>query len=386
MGLRVNAGPAVRLAAGGLLAAGAAAAGALAGSALERLLMARTAQPNGELPPPMPNAVVREVVASDGSTLHVEIDELPDYGAYAMDADGAEAPMLTVILVHGYALSLDSWRYQRADLAGVVRVVSYDQRSHGRSQRAEFDTHHVDQLGQDLAAVIDAVAPDGPLVLIGHSMGGMTIMALAERHPQLIAERVAGVAFIATSAGGLDHASLGLPSFLGPILQRVASPAASVLARSKELVEFGRRSTTDLSLLITRLYSFGSLASDEAGRFVEAMIAATPIDVLAEFLPALQDHDKRAALEVFQGCEVIVIVGDTDRLTPLEHSEQIIEYLPGADLFVIPHAGHMVFVEHHEDVDALLLEFIDRVQRNVRSPRSRRNDSGPGHGTARAAV
>lgn len=366
MGVGVNAGQIARLAGGGLLAAGAAAAGAMAGAALERVLMTRTAGAGAELPPPIREPIVREVITADGTTLHVEIDE--PLGS-PRDPDDAG---LTVVFVHGYALSLDSWRYQRVDLTGIARLVSYDQRSHGRSQRADFDTHHVDQLGDDLADVLAAVAPTGPLVLIGHSMGGMTIMALAESHPHLIADRVAGVALIATSAGGLDSASLGLPSFLGPVLQRIASPAAAVLARSKNLVEFSRRSTTDLSLLITRLYSFGSRASDEAGRFVAAMIAATPIDVLAEFLPALQEHDKREALARLQGCEVLVIVGDTDRLTPVEHSVDIVRRLPGADLFVIPHAGHMVFVEHHDEVDALLIEFIERVKRNLREAPVRR--------------
>ena len=56
-------------------------------------------------------------------------------------------------------------------------------------------------LGRDLDAVLRALAPDGPLVLVGHSMGGMTIMALAEQRPELFAERVAGVALLSTSAG-----------------------------------------------------------------------------------------------------------------------------------------------------------------------------------------
>ena len=359
MSARSGAAQVARVAGGGLLAVGAAAAGAVAGVALERLLMARTARPGADLPPPMANPIIREVITADGTTLHVEID-LP-HGAPVEPTEDD----LTIVLVHGYALSLDSWRYQRADLAGLARVVSYDQRSHGRSERAEFDTHHVEQLGRDLADVIAAVVPRGPLILIGHSMGGMTIMAFAESHPFLVARRVAGVVQIATSAGGLQEASLGLPAFVGSTVQRIAAPVAGLLARSKDLVEFSRRSTTDLSLLITRLYSFGSRASDEAGRFVASMIAETPIDVLAEFLPALQDHDKHDALRYLQGCEVMVIVGDTDRLTPASHSEDIVRFLPGADLFVIPHAGHMVFVEHHEQVDALILEFVERVRRNL---------------------
>ncbi|MFM8895669.1 MAG: alpha/beta fold hydrolase, partial [Actinomycetales bacterium] len=73
----------------------------------------------------------------------------------------------------------------------------------------------------------------------------------------------------------------------------------------------------------------GSRAPHEAGEFVASMIEATPIDVLAEFLPALQEHDKFQALPVLQRVEVLVIVGDADRLTPLQHSEAIVREIPG---------------------------------------------------------
>ena len=55
-------------------------------------------------------------------------------------------------------------------------------------------------------------------MLVGHSMGGMTIMALAEQRPELFAERVAGVALISTSAGEVGGA--GLPARCCPSATR----------------------------------------------------------------------------------------------------------------------------------------------------------------------
>ncbi len=125
------------------------------------------------------------------------------------------------MLVHGFALDRRTWHFQRRFLAQLadptVRQVIYDQRSHGRSERAPRASCTIDQLGRDLDAVLRALAPDGPLVLVGHSMGGMTIMALAEQRPELFAERVLGVAFLATSAG--EVRSGGLP---GTFLSRDA--------------------------------------------------------------------------------------------------------------------------------------------------------------------
>lgn len=349
---------ALRVAGGGLLAAGVLAAGAAAGAAIERAVMARTSRPDTrthdwELEDF--NAHVVELEMDDGTRIHVEVDE-PEDPAMAG---------VTVVFAHGYALNLDSWYFQRRELHGRARLVSYDQRSHGASGRGEFDSHHVDQLGTDLGAVIDAVAPQGPLVLIGHSMGGMTIMALAEQRPELFAQRVYGVALISTTAGGLRNAPLGLPPLVGRAVMRVAPAVSAALARQKDLVERGRQSSSDLALLLTRAYSFGSNASDQAARFVAGMINATPIDVLAEFLPALQEHDKRAVLPVLQQAEVLVVVGDADRLTPMEHSLEIVRAIPGAEFVVIEHGGHMALIEFHEEVDRLIAGLLDRVRRNI---------------------
>jgi pimeloyl-ACP methyl ester carboxylesterase len=345
----------IRLLGGGLIAAGAVAAGAVAGAIAERAVMSRVARPAvpDEFEMGTVRGEVRPLTMADGTELHVEIDEA--------EVD----PLVTVIFCHGYSLNLDSWHFQRLALRGRARLVFYDQRSHGRSSRAEFDSHHVDQLGADLYEVIEQVAPEGPLMLIGHSMGGMTIMALADQHPELFGDRIYGVALLATTPGGLVNVNLGLPPAVGRVFQAFAPIAAQSLARRKDVVERGRRGTSDLSLMITRMYSFGSRASDQAGAFVASMISGTPIDVLAEFLPALNDHDKRAVLPVLQKTEVLVIVGESDRLTPVEHSAEIVRAVPGAEFVVIKDSGHMVNIEHHEQVDALLIELLERVQRDV---------------------
>jgi pimeloyl-ACP methyl ester carboxylesterase len=347
--------PALRLAGRGLLAAGALAAGAAIGALAERSVMRSVgvgSPDGGELGQLRGDPYV--VTTSDGTVLHVEVDEAPD-----VDSD------LTLVFCHGYALSLDSWHFQREALRGKARLVFYDQRSHGRSTRAEFDTHHVDQLGSDLFDVISAVAPTGPLMLVGHSMGGMTVMALADQHPELFAERIYGVALIATTAGGLASGELGLPGGIGPIFHRVAPAVAAALATRGSLIDRLRWNDTDLGLMLTRMYSFGSSATDQAGRFVAGMVADTPIDVVAEFLPALQEHDKRDALTVLQHVELLVMVGDEDRLTPQNYSDEIVSLVPGAEYVVVRDAGHMVTLEKHEQVDEALLELLARVRRDL---------------------
>ncbi|MDO8310108.1 MAG: alpha/beta hydrolase [Actinomycetota bacterium] len=346
-----------RLAGRGLVAAGAIAAGAAIGALAERSLLRRAALvPGGDGEEfGMLRGTVHVVEASDGSLLHAEVD----------DPSQPDLSDLSVVFCHGYALNQDSWHFQRRAMRGQARLVFYDQRSHGRSDRAEFDSHHVDQLGSDLGSVIDALAPHGPLMLVGHSMGGMTVMALAQQRPELFAERVFGVALIATTATGLSLGVLGLPPALGRAVLRLAPSVAAVVARQKDLVERTRWADTDLGLLLTKVYSFGSNATDQAGRFVAGMVSSTAIDVLAEFLPALQDDDRRNALPALQSAEVLVIAGASDRLTPKEQSDEIVRYIPGAEYVVIPDSGHMLTIDRHEQVDALLLALLDRVRRDI---------------------
>jgi pimeloyl-ACP methyl ester carboxylesterase len=94
-------------------------------------------------------------------------------------------------------------------------------------------------------------------------------------------------------------------------------------------------------------------------------VSATPIDVVAEFLPALQEHDKRAALGVFENVELLVIVGDSDRLTPKEQSAEIVRHVPGAEFVIVPDSGHMLTLEKYDEVDAGLLDLLDRVRRDI---------------------
>ena len=351
--------PALRMAGRGALAAGALAVGALLGAVAERSLLRSTSVPDAAYATEgfgTMHGDVHEIAADDGVVLHVEIDECPE-------ADGCAG--LTIVFAHGYALNLDSWHFQRRALRGHARLVFYDQRSHGRSQRADFDSHHVDQLGRDMGTIIDTVAPEGPLMLVGHSMGGMTVMALAAQRPELFADRIYGVALIATTAGGLSRGMLGLPPGVGHVLHRIAPPMAAAVARQKTFVERSRWSDSDLGLLLTRLYSFGSTATDQAARFVAGMVASTPVEVVAEFLPALQEHDKHDALGVFQQVEVLVLVGATDRLTPRDQSEEIVRLVPGAEFVVIPDSGHMVTLEKPDQVDAHLLTLLARVRRDI---------------------
>ncbi|MFB7170673.1 alpha/beta fold hydrolase [Streptomyces sp. NPDC056254] len=303
--------------------------------------------------------------AEDATELYYEVDELPEDGKRRRLRRKADAPA-TVVFCHGYCLAQDSWHFQRAALRGVVRSVYWDQRSHGRSARglaqADGEPLTMEQLGRDLKAVIDAAAPEGPLILVGHSMGGMTIMGFAEQYPDLVRDRVVGVALVGTSSGRLDEVTYGLPAAGMGAVRRILPGVLRALGSQVELVEKGRRATADLFAGMIKMYSFGSRDVDPGvARFAERLIEATPIDVVAEFYPAFQTHDKTAALQQFAGIPVTVVAGDKDMITPPGHSVAIKDVLPAAELVVLESTGHLMMLERPETVTRLLTELLART-------------------------
>ncbi|MGW5421314.1 alpha/beta fold hydrolase [Streptomyces sp. NPDC003943] len=358
-------------------AIGVLAAGAAAGVALERLTVGRSVRQKARLALDAegPYGALRgapgRALADDGTELYYEVDEVdPDpSGPRRRRLFGRKAPApVTVVFSHGYCLSQDSWHFQRAALRGLVRTVHWDQRSHGRSGRgvaqagADAAPVSIDQLGRDLKAVLDAAAPEGPLVLLGHSMGGMTIMALAGQYPELLRERVVGVGFVGTSAGRLGEVNYGLPVAGVNAVRRVLPGVLRALGSQAELVERGRRATADLFAGLIKKYSFSSKDVDPAVvRFAERMIESTPIDVVAEFYPAFAEHDKTAALTAFRELPVLALAGDHDLVTPSSHTEAIVDLLPEAELVIVPDAGHLVMLEHPEAVTDRIADLLGRV-------------------------
>ncbi|MFE0699930.1 alpha/beta fold hydrolase [Streptomyces sp. NPDC058872] len=359
-------------------AIGVLAAGAAAGVAVERLTVGRSVRQKARLaldaagPYGGLRGAPGRARAEDGTVLYYEVDEVepnaPSAGRRRRLFGRKEPAPVTVVFSHGYCLNQDSWHFQRAALRGLVRTVHWDQRSHGRSGEGASQTGpdgvpvSIDGLGRDLKAVLDAAAPEGPLVLVGHSMGGMTVMALAAQYPELIRDRVVGVALVGTSAGQLGEVSYGLPLAGVNAVRRVLPGVLRALGSQAELVERGRRATADLFAGLIKKYSFASKDVDPAvARFAERMIESTPIDVVAAFYPAFAEHDKAAALAAFEELPVLALAGDNDLVTPSSHTEAIAGLLPDAELVIVPDAGHLVMLEHPEAVTDRLADLLVRA-------------------------
>ena len=296
------------------------------------------------------------VITPDGVRLHVETAGSPD------------APV-TVVLAHGWTCSTRSWHHQFAGLPGVlgsdgVRVVAYDHRGHGRSDAAPDGTTRIEQLADDLVTVLDEVAPSGPVVYAGHSMGGMTLMALADQRPELFGSRIVGAALVSTSSGQMTSRAFGLPARLdgaaavvapramnlaGARMEKRRKPA--VVQAEQEAVRAWRQvASTRLRRPALKQLVFGKKVDPAEVDVLLSDLEVLPGRSFSGFFEAITQHDLGHALAVLDDIPVEVMHGTRDRLLPPRHANRIAQLIPSSRLWMYPGAGHMLMQERPRDV------------------------------------
>jgi pimeloyl-ACP methyl ester carboxylesterase len=269
----------------------------------------------------------------------------------------ADAP-LTVFLAHCWTLNQEDWHYQVRDLQKEfghgIRIITWDHRGHGDSDPVPRADATIENLARDWSDLIDQLAPTGPLVLAGHSVGGMTLMELVDIRPDLV-DRVVGVAFVSTSSGQLDTVTLGLPE-TGQLL-RAQIPRMLAL-RSRTLSRRARRRAPIVERLVMRRFVFGRpLRLADAALAVDGLINC-PGNTVVGFYEDAMLHDRVRALKVLDGVPTHVLVGTRDVLTPPSHARRIADHVSGAVLTVAPDAGHMLPLERDQLVSGVLIRLI----------------------------
>ncbi|MCX4097178.1 alpha/beta fold hydrolase [Nocardia sp. alder85J] len=271
----------------------------------------------------------------------------------AVRSCGSENAPVTAIFVHGFCNSMESFHFQRRDLEKLwgprVRLVFYDQRGHGRSDAPGPGSCTVAQLGRDLLAVIDQLAPAGPLLLVGHSMGGMAVLAGVARATEPVAARVRAAALLSTAAADVTATGVGQllrsPALDGVRLAAHVAPA---------LVQMGRTTTRQLLRPFLHVSSFHGEVSPTLSRFTTSMIDRVPVDTMVAFARAVELHDERAALPRLAPLPGLVLGGAHDLVIPFGSSRALAQALPNADLVRVTDAAHMVHLQYPDVVNGAL--------------------------------
>ena len=289
------------------------------------------------------------VTSDDGTVLYAEVHG-PD-----------DAP--TIVLSHGWACSRSVWQYQVQALRGEFRVVTYDQRGHGRSERAAAGDYSTDALAADLRAVVRLCVPDGErTLLVGHSMGAMAVVAWADEYPQDVDQRLAGAVLANTCMAGL-------------VRQAKLVVTVAALGRLKEAV--GRsllgkplwvpNTPMPVMLRAVKYVALGPDASPAQAAFCEQMFLDCHADVRAGFGATLSDLDQHHAIASLR-VPVVVIVGKEDRVTPPRQARRLSEALPDAELVELRGVGHMAPLEAHAAVTKHIEALARRLLPSSRPP------------------
>jgi pimeloyl-ACP methyl ester carboxylesterase len=331
------------------------AAGVVAAGALGRAVVVRRRQEHlddtlWDLPPDD----LGMVTSFDGTQLAVRA------------AGRSKAPAL--LFVHGFSLDMTTWHEQWIDLSVDFRCILMDQRGHGRSEAPAHGDYSLRSMGRDVAAVIQAVSPDAPVVLIGHSMGSMSIMAMAEQRPDLFAQRVAGVALVGTASADLLRGAMGsVAELLRPRLGTFITAARRMDRLRKAVLA----SPADVRGAVVRLTQFGPDAQHHVVEHVVQLAERASSGVWTDGLAELMEVDLRYALPRVK-VPALVIVGEHDRVTPPEAAVELAGALPDGRLVVLEGAGHMAMLERPIELDRELRRFAQHAFARAVPPSRRR--------------
>jgi pimeloyl-ACP methyl ester carboxylesterase len=285
----------------------------------------------------------------------------PDGVPLAVREAGPVDAQVTMVFVHGFCLRMGAFHFQRTRLperlGPRIRMVFYDQRGHGRSGAGAPETYMLTQLGKDLESVLEVVAPRGVIVLVGHSMGGMTVLSHARQFPEQYGRRIVGAALISSAAEGVSR------SPLGEILKNPALEAVRFTARSApRLIHRGRNVSRSLIGPVLRAASYSDLqVSRSLDAFSQRMMNDTPIATLVGFLDALETHDETAGLWTLLRIPTLIACGDHDLLTPDEYSRKMAASLPLSELVIVTGASHLALLDKPEAINDGLVRLVNRA-------------------------
>ena len=278
------------------------------------------------------------------------------------------APQL--VLSHGWVNTGRAWHEQVLDLADRYRLITYDHPGHGRSTPPASGSYDLDLLGDTLRQVIDHAAGPGPLVVAGHSMGGMTLLNAVRRHDHLLDDRIGAAVLISTTSHAQRSRRLSFDASIQAFarLDRGVRQLGPRLRNPRiiDLTDRATAATSDLSHLLTGWVATGPTAAPDVVDFTQQMALESGTDVIIGLAEAILGVDEDAGLDhlAVRGVPTSVVVGSNDRLTPVGLSQRMADRVD-AELVVLDDVGHMAPQEAPDEVNAVLRRHLDRIAAEV---------------------
>lgn len=289
-----------------------------------------------------------EIIAGvDGARLYVE----------SHGADNAP----TLVFTHGWGLDSTIWYYARRALGDRFRVVVWDLPGLGRS-RGEIS---LEAFARNLGRVVELAG--GPVVLVGHSIGGMTIQTLIRDGDPAVRDQVTGVVLLNTT-------------YTNPLKTMIASPLVQALRRPvlEPLMGLAIGLQPVVWLLAWQGYLNGSAHLAHRlgfGRHVtrsqldhtSLLSTRNPPGASARGNLAMFAWDATDAVRGFDG-PLLVVTGDADIVTLPSAGEAIDRAAPQGRRLNVEGVNHMGLLERHDLYNAAIAEFAEAAFAPTPSP------------------
>jgi pimeloyl-ACP methyl ester carboxylesterase len=252
----------------------------------------------------------------------------------------------TLILTHGLGVDGMCWNYVKERLARQYRLFIWDLAGFGRSRGPAAGPFTMEMFADDLHAVVEMTG-DGPVVLAGHSLGGMILLTYCKRYPEAIGTRVTGLVLAQTSYTNpvktARFASL-LTALQRPVLQPLCllmiglSPIFWLLNLQSYL--------SGMMHLATDLTGFRGVETSEQLEFVSRFSLTNPPASTGRAMLAMFRYEAADVLGAIQA-PALVITGDSDIVTLPSAGEHIAQSILRAELSELKNAGHMGLIEQY---------------------------------------
>jgi len=264
-----------------------------------------------------------------------------------------------VILTHGWGMDSTFWRYARQDLADRFRVILWDLPGLGASKAGSRDAISLEAFAIDLATVLEAAGRQ-PAVLVGHSIGGMTIQTLIRDNPQ-IQSRLAGLVLLNTTYTN-PLKTMIFHSLLHALQRPVLEPTMKLTILLHPLAWLLKwQSYLSGSAHLAQRIGYGKFVTRSQLEHTTLLTTRNSPAVLARGDLAMFGWDATGALAKLR-TPALVVGGDRDIVTKLEANRAIANESDMAELRVVEGVNHMGPMERADVYNQLIAEFALRVQ------------------------
>ena len=243
--------------------------------------------------------------------------------------------MKHLLFLHGVGGGHHAWDRQLPFFAARGYAAhAWDQPGYGHTPSVE--PYDLEQVAAALRRLIDTL--DGPVILVGHSMGGMVAQEAYARDPTGIAALVLGFTSAAFPRGGSDFARDFVAARVGP------------LDEGKSMADIAARLMPTMR---------GSRSDPEGLAHAQKIMSEIAPDTYRKAVRLLTTFDRKADLARI-AVPVLLVAGSDDRTAPASVMERMAKDIPRAELVTLEGCGHLGPMDQPDAFNAALAGFLER--------------------------